>query len=317
MYYYPRYYGYQGLLRLREDLHEAVDLIVAVPQVSVKKLLVLKWALGAKYTAGEGFLPYRGLVSFPARMGWRKSILETQEEITAALGIAGRLKAPSIKLTPEEMRWAEATARAAGLVEPVVGVHCAANDISACGVGPTAQDRPSGGAGKEWPAERFGSVIRSLRMEFPGLCIVSVGTAGERAKAEKARRVAGNGVWLEGTGVWTVRQSLAMLQRCQLVLSGDTGIMHMAAAVGTRTASVFGPTSTERLAPTYNGGIAVYPDTTCHPCNRNRPIRCDCILTIDAERVVAVVAKCLREWRTGSGRAKLGAGQGGACGYCW
>lgn len=71
--------------------------------------------------------------------------------------------------------------------------------------------------------------------------------------------------------------------------------MHMAAAVGTPTISIFGPTSAERRAPKHNEGIAICPARGCYPCFRGAWTSCDCIHSISPARVIAIVHERLME----------------------
>jgi ADP-heptose:LPS heptosyltransferase len=286
LYYHLRYRGLRGMVRLWRDLRGATDLIIGVPQVTAKNLIILKFALGARYTAGEAYppYPYPKWLSFPASYGYTKSILKTQEEIAAALGIEVPLGFPSIRLAHEELEWAKSVLLASGLARrrPLIGLHCSA----------TTPD-------KRWPPELFGLVLLRLKNQFPDLSVISFGTKVELPNSEEAHRAAGDIRWLEGNGLWTIRQSLALLRQCDLVVSGDTGIMHMAAAVGSRTLSIFGSTSIDRLAPTYNGGVAISPGTSCHPCLRfQEPIWCKCIRLISPDRVAEIAERCLRTYQT-------------------
>jgi ADP-heptose:LPS heptosyltransferase len=284
LYYHPQYLGWRGLTRLVEDLRGTIDLIIGIPMVPAKKLFLLRCMIGARYCAGEAFPIFRRLLSFSAEKGWTKSVLATQEEIATCLGIEESLGTPSITLTKQELEWSREVMVLADIwhAEPVLGVHCSSIIPS-----------------KRWPAEFFGTVIRSLKRVFPHLAILSFGTLNEQADSARAHDCAGPVIWVEGAGNWALRESLALLSRCDLVISGDTGIMHMAAAVGTRTLSIFGPTSATRLAPTYNAGFAIVPETPCHPCYRDEWTNCECIRLIQPESVAVLAEECLKNQQLG------------------
>lgn len=284
VYYHPHYQGWWGLMRLWKDFKGTTDLIIGVPQVPAINVLALKVALGARYSAGEALPRDRWLLSFSAEKEWTKSILKTQEEIIDSLGIEGPLEVPSISLTSEELEWSEVVMLKNGIARtrPVIGLHCSATTPS-----------------KRWPAENFGRVILELKQQFPGLVVISFGVNAERPDADTVCRMGSHVRWVDGIGRLTIRQSLALLKRCDLVISGDTGIMHLAAAVGTKTLSIFGPTSSQRLAPSYNGSVTISPDTPCHPCYRDKYKNCDCIRLITPERVAALAKRCLKMLQPG------------------
>lgn len=268
-----------GLMNLWAKLVGKSDLIVCAPEMSPSKVVLLKYATGARYAFGEASAPYSHFLSFSAEASWTAPYLETADKIAAALGFDTPLDPPSIRLTAEEVSWAESELARAGFADerPLVGIQCSS-------VVPS----------KRWPPENFGLAIHNLREDFAGLQILSFGSADERAAAAEVAKTVAGVPWLEGTGRWSIRETLAMLGRCDVFISGDTGLMHMAAAVGTRTVSIFGPTSAARRTPRGNGGIALCPATACHPCFRGRWTPCDCIRQISPEQV-GDAAKCCVE----------------------
>ena len=85
-----------------------------------------------------------------------------------------------------------------------------------------------------------------------------------------------------------------LLSLSRLLLTGDTGPMHLAAAVGTPVLAVFGPSMPWRYAPLIEPHRIVRVDLTCSPCNRIRlpPERCcghvpDCLDQVTTEAVIA------------------------------
>ncbi len=140
---------------------------------------------------------------------------------------------------------------------------------------------------------RGSECLALLKSRFPELGVISFGSRGELAGTAAARGVAGAIPWLDGVGKWTIRESLAIIKRCKILLSGDTGVMHMAAGLGVSTVSVFGPTSPERLAPLFAGGVVARPATPCHPCFRDKWTYCQCIELISPEDVVALLEQSL------------------------
>lgn len=269
---------FRGLLRLWKELAWKSDLIVCAPEMSEAKLALLKLATGARYAVGEASPPSSWLLTNSVEKSWSAPFLTTQDQIVSFLGIATPLDPPTIHLQPNERAWAKEELSREGLQDgqPLAGIQCSSVVTSKC-----------------WPALNFGTVARMLAKQHPSLVLISFGATDERADAEIARAAAGDVAWLEATGRWTIRESLAMLRLCDLFISGDTGLMHMAAAVGTRTVSIFGPTSTSRRAPSHNDGIALCPCTPCHPCFRGRWNPCDCISTITPAEVFAAAEKCL------------------------
>ena len=275
----PDHRGLAGLLRLCWTLRGTTDLIISAPEISPSKIALLRWALGSRYVAGEADPPLSRLFSFSVPRDWNKSFLQTQEDLASLLGLPVPLGLPSITITAQEASWARELLREAGIDGgPVLGLQCSA----------AIPD-------KKWPAENFGVVARRLQEIFPGLSVLSFGVRDEQTDTDRARQAAGSLRWIDGTGKWNIRQTLAALAACDLFLSGDTGVMHMAAAVGTKTLSVFGPTSPARRAPFLQGGLALAPNTSCHPCYRRKWRGCSCIRLVNVESVTALAEGALLE----------------------
>lgn len=269
-----------SLLRLWSQLVRRSDLVVCAPEMSGLKLVGLRYAVGSRYAIGEASKFCSLFLTMAAEASWTRPWTETQDEIAASLGIETPLEPPSVHLSQAETDWARSVLNQAGEDETrcILGVQSSS-------VVPQ----------KSWPARNFGEVIREMRERHAGLRVVSFGNQKELASAQMVRRSAGNVLWLEGAGQWTIRQTLAMLSCCDLFLSGDTGLMHMAAALGIPTVSIFGPTSAERRAPRHNGGIAICPVRECYPCFRGVGTPCDCIQFITPERVIAIVHERLTQ----------------------
>jgi ADP-heptose:LPS heptosyltransferase len=168
---------------------------------------------------------------------------------------------------------------------PLVGVH------------------PSGGRPvKQWDVARWAEVVSRLQRDF-GATVLITGAAGDRPLAEVvARGLPGRAVDL--TGKLAVRETLAVIARLDLFLSPDTGPMHMAAAVGTPSVSVFGPSDPARYfsAPPGARHLVVRRDLWCSPCNliRRPPAECaggeapECLRLVTVDEVYKAAAGLLR-----------------------
>jgi len=94
----------------------------------------------------------------------------------------------------------------------------------------------------------------------------------------------------------------AVLERLALLVTGDTGPMHLAAAVGTPIVAIFGPSLPSRYAPLSSRARIVRIDLPCSPCNRLRqpPARCvghvpDCLAGIEPFLVVQAANELLND----------------------
>jgi ADP-heptose:LPS heptosyltransferase len=152
---------------------------------------------------------------------------------------------------------------------------------------------------KQWPEERFREVAQHL-VHDRGASVVLTGTPEERTQIEVVRAALPPDRVLDLSGV-DLLTAAAVLQRLDLFISGDTGPMHLAHAVGTPIVAVFGPSDPQRYAPRGVRDTVVRIDLPCSPCNRIRvpPARCtghtpDCLTGIDTARVIAAIDEALR-----------------------
>jgi len=105
---------------------------------------------------------------------------------------------------------------------------------------------------RRWPLARFASVITDLLRRHPALHIVIPGTADERPRAEALRQslpAAERDRVRVLAGETDLPTLAAVLQQCRLVLTNDTGILHLAAAVDAPLVALFGPESPVRYGP--------------------------------------------------------------------
>jgi heptosyltransferase-2 len=120
------------------------------------------------------------------------------------------------------------------------------------------------GSAKRWIPERFAAVADRLAEEF-GLRVVLTGGPGE---AEIGRDIAAamKNAPLNLIGSTSVRQMMAVLSLCRLMVTNDSGPMHVAAAFGIPIVAVFGPTDHTTTSPLAGTCRIVRREADCAPC---------------------------------------------------
>jgi lipopolysaccharide heptosyltransferase II len=126
-----------------------------------------------------------------------------------------------------------------------------------------------GGAsrGRQWTAEGFAEVCRLLAGR--GIRCVITGGTQDRAVAERISEGSGASPSI-AAGELSVRGTAALLSRCAAVVTGDTGPMHLAAAVGTPIAALYGRNDPCWTKPWRAAHVVVSKGLECSPC-RGRP----------------------------------------------
>jgi lipopolysaccharide heptosyltransferase II len=178
--------------------------------------------------------------------------------------------------------------------------HDAARHLLRPAAGPLVGVHASGGREiKQWDPARFAAVARRL-IDERGATIVLTGSAGDRALVDAVARALPASQVIDASGDRNLLVTAAILQRLDLFVTGDTGPMHLAAAVGAPIVAVFGPSDPARYAPTGAHDRVVRIDLPCAPCNRIRlpPARCvghmpDCLAGISTDRVFEAAASVL------------------------
>ncbi len=116
---------------------------------------------------------------------------------------------------------------------------------------------------KVWPAERFISVARALIAPsgaLPGARIAVLGGPGEGERAMAAPVLAALPGAVDLVGTLALPEVAAVLKRAALFLGNDSGLMHLAAAAGTRTIGLFGRSSAAEYGPSGPHTMAVEAD---------------------------------------------------------
>jgi ADP-heptose:LPS heptosyltransferase len=171
--------------------------------------------------------------------------------------------------------------------------------------GPFVGVHASGGReSKQWHLDRFAGVARRLA-ESKNATIVLTGSAADRPLVDAVRQGLTGLPTIDASGTLELPSLAALLGRLDLFITGDTGPMHLAAAVGTPVVALFGPSNPLRYGPLGAHQRVLRIDLPCSPCGQVRlpPERCrghvpDCLDGISIDAVVAAAVDLLDETTT-------------------
>jgi len=116
---------------------------------------------------------------------------------------------------------------------------------------------------KQWDTTNFAAVIQQIAHLAPDVRIVLTGSSNALALVEALPTSL---PIINLVGKTSILQLGALLERCEVCLTCDSGPMHIAAAVGTPTVALFGPTDPVRHRPYSNGHEVVEKSVSCRPC---------------------------------------------------
>jgi len=202
--------------------------------------------------------------------------------LVAALGINPEPLPPTLFVTPDEI---EAVKKKFGLekiTQPIFGLNAGAEY----------------GPAKRWPIEKFIAAAQQIQQRTNCVWIL-FGSKSDTPIANRIESETQNSKFKiqNLAGKTSLRELMALLKVCRVLLTNDTGPMHVAAALGTPVVVPFGSTSPELTGPGLPGdarNLLLKSDAPCSPCFlRECPIDFRCLNGISVERVVKAVLEIL------------------------
>ncbi len=194
---------------------------------------------------GRGFLltrpvPYKG-------QDRRMHHIDYYLEMLRQAGIEAKPSTPWVYLSLEERLKARETLK--DLRRPVVGIAPGATY----------------GSSKRWPTERFASVSERVIRELGG-SVVLFGSEAERKVADEIMKNIGHEGAVSMAGKTGLRELVSLVSECDVLLTNDSGPMHIAYAVGAPLVAIFGSTEPALTGPPSAGGEVVRKPLPCSPC---------------------------------------------------
>jgi heptosyltransferase-2 len=150
------------------------------------------------------------------------------------------------------------------------------------------------GPAKRWPVERFAAIGDRAIREW-GAKVVVIGTEKEKELGETLISAVAPGA-VNFCGMTGLGDALALIQRCQLFVSNDSGLMHVAAALKVPTVAIFGSTDSVATGPRGKNARIVKQDMECSPCLKPEcPVGYRCLLAVQPEDVWRTMEKLRAE----------------------
>ncbi|HEV7801223.1 MAG TPA: lipopolysaccharide heptosyltransferase II [Burkholderiales bacterium] len=146
------------------------------------------------------------------------------------------------------------------------------------------------GPAKRWPPSYFAELARALAAG--GDSIWLIGSAKDAPIAEDIVRLS-EGVCLNLCGKTSLDQAIDLLASARLAITNDSGLMHVAAAVGTPLVAIYGSSTPEHTPPMSPRAVIAKLDMPCSPCfERTCPLgHFNCMMMLKPERVAALAAR--------------------------
>ena len=238
---------------------------------------IIAWLTGAPErvgfdTEGRGFL-------LTKQVPYRHDRHEVQNflDVLRADGVQVEDDHLEAWLSPEEGRFAEEylTARGVSPDAPLMAIHpFAANQTRA------------------WHEDNFVEIANRLQQLYGGRILLFGGGRDGELAGSMGERISPEPVMAVGST--TLRQTMAILARCRLLVCNDSGIMHLGAALGVPLVAIFGPQSPVKFGPWGKSCRVVYSEFPCSPCKQKFFTECkpsprgkpECVESIAVQRVM-------------------------------
>lgn len=277
-----RHAGLTGLYRLGREL-AARHFDVAILLQNAFVAAVIARLAGIPVRAGYRRDGRSLLLTHPVRI--RKEVrrihqVHYYQTLLQDLGLDPGPDSLFLQLSQDAEQWA--AAQAAAWRRPLVGLN------------PGAAYGPA----KRWPAEKYGQLAAMLAREMDATMLV-FGTDADHEAAADIARLAPDRV-IDLTGRTTLARAMAMIAQCDAFVTNDSGLMHVAAALQTPLAAIFGSTDDVATGPFSERAVVIKKNMDCSPCLKtecSRDFRC--MLDISPEDVLAAVRGLIAYKREG------------------
>lgn len=150
---------------------------------------------------------------------------------------------------------------------------------------------------RKWSVDNFAESARIIAAQWPAARFVLLGGPQDRADTALLMQRVPNAV--DAAGQLSLRASAALIQKCAVLLTGDTGPMHMAVAVGTPVVAICGPISAAHRLPLHDPAtihVGIEANEQCQPPHQrrcNKKGECACLANVQPETVAQAALRAL------------------------
>lgn len=243
-----------------------------------------KYRIGFERGGREIFFNLRGPVAtIPKRM------VDHLFDLVELLGGKREGCEPEIYLSEKELQWASQTLGSKGINSNMltISIHPGAFYPS-----------------QRWSAERFGELARLILDRYETQVIL-LGSGDEKALVNTVKEIGGKEVQ-DFSGL-RLRELMALVSKCDLLICNNSGPLHIAAALKVPTVSLVGPTVIPLWLPSDRHHLVINKELACSPCNRAVCRDHECMELITVNEVFAAVQSQITRIR--SKRKKIVAAQ--------
>ncbi|KPK69797.1 hypothetical protein AMJ82_04705 [candidate division TA06 bacterium SM23_40] len=243
--------GVRGLVRFGRGLREdGFDMAFVLPLSFSSAFMTYLSGAGERIGYATQYRSRLLTRTLPLPHDYRnRHLISHYQALLEVVGVDNRRRRPEVQVT----------SRADDAARRWLGRYSVSESDPLVGLAPGA----SYGLAKRWPGERFASVARTLAREYSVRVLVLGGM--EDAGLNGIYGLSDASV-IDLTGKTSLDEAAALIRRCELFISNDSGLMHVAAAVGTPVVAIFGSTSPTWTGPIGERHTVLAGRADCAPC---------------------------------------------------
>jgi len=273
-------------VRLRRERFDLVlNMRTLHSRVGAWKMALLFFCVGGvsragRDTDGRGFF---FTLKVPETTRGEKHETEYDLDTVRALGVPVSDAAPHVLISEDARKAVDGFLSRNGIAETdrVIGVN------------------PGGALSHRWPLAYFGAALKQLLDRRPAVVVVT-GGRGEQGLGEALVGVLKGYRVVNAAGRLSWEELGALLERCDLFITNDTGPMHVAAVLKTPLVALFGPGYLVRFDPRHfsDKAIVLYEQARCAPCDKLSCRDLRCLKRIVPQAVVTAALELLEREHT-------------------
>jgi heptosyltransferase I len=264
--------------RLRRTLRDLrIDLSIDLQGLAKSALMAL--LAGAPRRLGcSGLKEFSYLISRQIPEGEGLHAVDRNLKVAEFLGCPPGPADFQLGLRAEERSWADHFLKTRGVREgaKIIGLQVGASLPQKC-----------------WPLSQWAALLGRLS-GLKDVHPVLLGDEQDRQRFLGQVPISAPGV-IDGLGRLSLRQLMAVLERCRLVVGADTGPLHLAVALGVPVVGIYGPDDPSATGPYGTRQRTLYKNLGCSPCNQNPTCqeRFECLQSIGPDEVFEAIQDLL------------------------
>jgi heptosyltransferase-2 len=279
-----KYKGVRGKIKLIQELRkEKFCLSITSTGTNPIKSGLLCYLSGIKYRLGENIEGKGFFYNLKVPFNENSHDVESNLSLIQKLGIKAEEKSLYIHRSLEDKNFAQRFFSDLNLKGKImIGMHPGSGIHQA--------------RFRRWPKERFAQLADWIINSYNASVILFGGPEEMSLASEIKAMMRSNPILM--TGKTTLNQAAALIEKCSLFISNDSGLMHVACAVNTPTIGIYGPTNYKKLGPYSDSARIIRKELDCSPCYKREKVKCSqltCFKFITVEDVLQEVSGLLKK----------------------